>query len=349
MNRNTAVFRVKLTLLFVLSRTQSFEAADTCSGYPPLIRFSKLVPDHVLKGRVISSVHVASDQECQMKCILSRLCDSFNLGPQTYSKHYPCEVLDGRIMRKKTKRKGWKFRAGKCQTSNCQNGGICYTLNSDEPLCACVGYWKGATCNQLFRTTCSDWKALNSSAPSGFYVISPVYQTGVTPFTVYCNMTAKNGVGVTVISHDSEDRTYVSGCDPPGCYSRDISYQGASLLQLGNLAAVSGQCEQFIKYECFRSLLKSGWWVSRNGTRMNYWGGATPGSGKCACGMTNSCASSLLKCNCDKNDYVIREDSGYLTDKSSLPVSQLKFGDTVGIYEHGWHTLGKLYCYGFPV
>ena len=29
------------------------------------------------------------------------------------------------------------------------------------------------------------------------------------PFTVYCNMIHKNGVGVTVISHDSESRTKV--------------------------------------------------------------------------------------------------------------------------------------------
>ena len=29
------------------------------------------------------------------------------------------------------------------------------------------------------------------------------------PFTVYCDMTEKNGVGVTVISHDSESTTKV--------------------------------------------------------------------------------------------------------------------------------------------
>ncbi|KAL9979567.1 hypothetical protein ACROYT_G017245 [Oculina patagonica] len=288
-----------------------------------------------------------------MKCILSRLCDSFNLGPQTSSKHYPCEVLDRRIIRKQTKRKGWKFRAGKCQASPCLNGGTCYTVNSDEPLCACAGNWEGATCNQLAET-CSDWRVINSSAPSGFYVISPGYQTGVTPFTVYCNMTDKNGVGVSVISHDSEDRTSVKGCDSQGCYSRDINYQGASLLQLESLVAVSGQCEQFIKYECKSSVIyfggsAHGWWVSRDGTTMNYWGGATPGSGKCACGMTNSCALSGTRCNCDKNDFVLREDSGYLTDKSSLPVSQLRFGDAGEPGEQGWHTLGKLYCYGFPV
>ena len=63
------------------------------------------------------------------------------------------------------------------------------------------------------------------------------------------------------------------------------------------------------------------WWVSRDSSKMTYWGGASPGSGKCACGMTNSCADSRHACNCDKNDRVWREDSGLLTDKSHLPVN----------------------------
>jgi len=78
---------------------------------------------------------------------------------------------------------------------------------------------------------------------------------------------------------------------------------------------------------------------------MTYWGGATPGSGKCACGMTNSCANPGVGCNCDKNDYVWREDSGLLTDKTQLPVKQLRFGDARG-NNQGYHTLGKLKCYG---
>ena len=68
-------------------------------------------------------------------------------------------------------------------------------------------------------------------------------------------MTDKNGVGVTVISHNSEDKTFVLGFDLPGSYSRDVNYQGASLLQLENLVAVSAHCEQFIKYECVASAL----------------------------------------------------------------------------------------------
>ena len=198
-------------------------------------------------------------------------------------------------------------------------------------------------------TSCSVIKK-NVSSVSGNYVIDPDGEGGMAPFTVYCNMTAKNGVGVTVISHDSESRTSVKGYEGQGSFSRDIHYTGASLSQLASLTTVSSQCEQFIKYECYGSGLwfnnPQGWWVSRDSTNMTYWGGASPGSGKCACGMTNSCANTADRCNCDKNDYNWRQDSGLLTDKSKLSVIQLRFGDTGASREKGYHTLGKLKCYG---
>ena len=189
------------------------------------------------------------------------------------------------------------------------------------------------------------------SSVSGNYVIDPDSEGGLAPFTVFCNMTDKNGVGVTVISHDSESRTHVQGCEPKSCYSRDIHYAGASLSQLASLTRVSSHCEQFIKYECYASVLRLyettpyGWWVSRDSTKMRYWGGASV-SGKCACGITNSCADSRYGCNCDKNDNVWREDSGLLTDKTHLPVKQFRFGDIGEGSEQGYHTLGKLKCFG---
>ena len=88
-------------------------------------------------------------------------------------------------------------------------------------------------------------------------------------------------------------------------------------------------------------------WVSRQGSKINYWGGAAVNSGKCTCGMTNSCTGGG-KCNCDKNDYTWREDSGYLTDKNTLTVTELRLGDTGDSKagEKGYHTLGKLRCWG---
>ena len=188
------------------------------------------------------------------------------------------------------------------------------------------------------------------SSASGNYVIDPDGEGGLAPFTVYCDMSDKNGVGVTVISHDSESRTSVNGYHSRGNYSRDVHYTGASLSQLASLTRVSSHCKQFIKYECYHSILLGwggyAWWMARDSTKMTHCGGASPGSGKCACGMTNSYADPSYSCNCFKNDSVWREDSGVLTDKSNLPVRQLRFGDTGYSTEKGYHTLGKLKCYG---
>ena len=204
--------------------------------------------------------------------------------------------------------------------------------------------------------TCSEIKLNNPQATSGSYVIDPDGEGGYEPFTVHCDMTDKNGVGVTVVGHDSEQRTLNDGCESPGCYVRVIHYTGSGLTnnsQLFGLLDISTHCEQFIKYECYGSLLlfiddTNGWWVSRDNVTMTYWGGATPADfHKCACGVDNTCADSSRGCNCDKNDYNWREDSGLLTEKSDLPVVQLRFGDTgTPTKEEGYHTLGKLKCYG---
>ena len=85
-------------------------------------------------------------------------------------------------------------------------------------------------------------------------------------------MADKNGVGVTVIGHDSEDRTHVTGYEAIGSYSRDVHYL-CSVLQVAFLTNVSTHCEQFIKYECRGSVIFRGdtaWWMSRTMTKMTY-------------------------------------------------------------------------------
>ena len=200
---------------------------------------------------------------------------------------------------------------------------------------------------RIVGTSCSVVRKYVGSV-NGNYVIDPDGDGGLAPFTVFCDMTDKSGVGVTVIGHNSESSTHVNGYGSRGSYSRDIHYSGASLSQLASLTEVSSRCERFIKYECYHSVIFRyggfAWWVSRDSAKMTYWGGASI-TGKCACGMTNSCADSRYGCNRDKNDYVWRVDSGLLTDKTRLPVKQLRFGDASGSNQ-GYHTLGKLKCYG---
>jgi uncharacterized membrane-anchored protein len=83
-------------------------------------------------------------------------------------------------------------------------------------------------------------------------------------------MSSKNGVSVTEIGHDSETRTLVDGYEKPGSYIRNIKY-GISMQDIVTIMNQSKNCEQFIKYECYSSLLHYGWWVSRQGSKMNYW------------------------------------------------------------------------------
>ena len=161
----------------------------------------------------------------------------------------------------------------------------------------------------LLVKSCSEIKFYSPEALSGSYAIDPDGEGGCESIIVFCNMTDKNGTGVTVIGHDSEDRIAVNGYSSRGSYSRAIQYSGVNsscISQLANLTAVSSRCEQFIQYECLGSVLlwngsPYGWWVSRDHEKMKYWGGAGPtNSYKCACGVAGQCADRSYGCNCDK-------------------------------------------------
>ena len=228
------------------------------------------------------------------------------------------------------------------------------TFVGDGGLYTCSVQSAVASINASSKVTvnvrsCSEWRRLAGYNLSGTFDVKPDKESGT--FKVFCNMTDKGGVGVSVVSHNSEHRTAVEGFRYPGSYSKDVTYYGLTMAQIKHLIQVSAHCEQFIKYECRHSVLlwhgsPYGWWVSRDGKKMTYWGGASPGSNKCACGMNDSCAKGGA-CNCDANDLIWREDSGLLSDKSKLPVIQLRFGDTADPrVEKGFHTLGKLKCYG---
>ena len=144
---------------------------------------------------------------------------------------------------------------------------------------------------------CSSIKSGRSGSSSGNYIIDPDGKGGVASFSVYCDMSDKGGVGVTVISHNSKSRTHVNsvspGCVKAGCYRKDVTYTAVSTAQLAALTRVSQNCEQFIKFECNNDVAfiedRHAWWVSRDGTRMYYWGGAAGYNNMCAYGVTISC------------------------------------------------------------
>ena len=74
---------------------------------------------------------------------------------------------------------------------------------------------------------------------SGYYFIDPDGgDMGEAPFEVFCNMTMENGRGVTIISHDSENRTLVDEFELYGSYRRNVTYTGANLSQITNLISI---------------------------------------------------------------------------------------------------------------
>ena len=155
---------------------------------------------------------------------------------------------------------------------------ICLTMFAVNLQHKCIKFIVHAgVIDKLYPTeSCTILKIKQPSAASGNYTIYPKELDS--PVTVHCDMTSKNGIGVTEIGHDSESRTTVSGDEDPGSYKRNITYN----LKMEEIVAIINQsriCEQFIKYECHHSKLweeiyhTHGWWVSRQGLAMNYWGG----------------------------------------------------------------------------
>ena len=78
---------------------------------------------------------------------------------------------------------------------------------------------------------------------SGNYASDLDGEGGLAPFSVFCDMTDKNGVGVTVLSHDSEGRTYVKGYIGPESPHTVNSLSSTSVMLQGYLSTdMAGGC-----------------------------------------------------------------------------------------------------------
>ena len=78
---------------------------------------------------------------------------------------------------------------------------------------------------------------------------------------------------------------------------------------------------------------------------MNLSDDTLPNVAICECSIDQSCGDIFgteQLCNCDSNDDVIRNDSGFLRYKPDLPVTRFCAGDTGSFI--GYVTLGLLFA-----
>ncbi|XP_076761848.1 neurexin-4 isoform X1 [Xylocopa sonorina] len=247
----------------------------------------------------------------------------------------------------------------RCNPNPCKHSGVC-RQTSDEFFCDCAntGY-TGAVCHtSLNPLSCEAYKNINSVNQRADIKIDVDGSGPLKPFPVICEFYTDGRVR-TILRHNNEQLTPVDGFQEPGSFHQDIIYD-ADMDQIEALLNRSTNCRQRISYECRHSKLfnspvqqedefrPNSWWVSRNNQKMDYWGGALPGSRKCECGILGNCVDFTKWCNCDADLDGIVEDSGDITEKEHLPVKQLRFGDTGTPLDdkEGRYMLGPLICEG---
>ena len=184
-----------------------------------------------------------------------------------------------------------------CFPNPCKNFGICRQRHG-KVICDCSETnYNGDRCqHSLFKRTCDEIRK-SGERRSGFYRISPF---GVNVIRVYCEMHHPRGPA-TIVLHNLRNNTRVNRVQLlTDFYIHELKYT-SSRESVTNLIASSKSCRQYIRYDCFQSTLlyslrryqdEHYWgarWIGRNGNIQNYWGGASPGSKLCRCGVTKTC------------------------------------------------------------
>uniref|UniRef100_A0A3Q3N890 Contactin associated protein family member 5 n=1 Tax=Mastacembelus armatus TaxID=205130 RepID=A0A3Q3N890_9TELE len=236
----------------------------------------------------------------------------------------------------------------RCLPNLCEHGGHCsQTWSSFSCDCSGTGY-SGATChNSIYESSCEAYKLLGSS--SGFFSIDPDGSGPLGPTQVYCNMTGEI-TSVHMLSLLLFRCFAENWRQKPHIMTFNYSTSAA---QLRAIVSGSEQCQQDVVYNCRKSRLfntKDGsplsWWLDREGERRSYWGGFLPGVQQCSCSLEENCMDMNYFCNCDADTDTWTNDTGILSYKDHLPVSQIVIGDTNRTGSQAVYSIGPLRCYG---
>ncbi|XP_030626430.1 contactin-associated protein-like 5 [Chanos chanos] len=237
----------------------------------------------------------------------------------------------------------------RCLPNYCEHGGQCsQSWNTFYCDCSGTGY-TGATChNSIFEPSCEAHRLTGSA--SGYFSIDPDGSGPLKSTVVYCNMTEEKVW--TVVAHNSTVPVRVHGTSLQEPHIMPFNYS-ASLEQLRILVSRSEQCQQEVVYRCRKSRLFNtwdgtplAWWLDRSGERRTYWGGFLPGVQQCSCSLDENCIDMNYFCNCDADRESWENDTGLLSYKDHLPVTEILVGDTNRTGSEAVYKVGSLHCYG---
>uniref|UniRef100_A0A8C1JHL2 Contactin associated protein-like 5b n=1 Tax=Cyprinus carpio TaxID=7962 RepID=A0A8C1JHL2_CYPCA len=238
----------------------------------------------------------------------------------------------------------------RCLPNYCEHDGEC-SQSWNTFFCDCSGTgYTGATChNSIFEPSCEAHRLTGSA--SGFFSIDPDGSGPLKSTVVYCNITGETSVW-TVVNHNSTEMVRVQGSSLQKPHVMKFNYS-ASLEQLRTLVSKSEQCQQEVVYLCRKSRLFNtwdgtplSWWLDRAGERRTYWGGFLPGVQQCACSLDENCIDMNHFCNCDADRSSWENDTGVLSYKEHLPVTEILIGDTNRSGSEAIYRVGSLHCYG---
>ncbi|XP_038593693.1 contactin-associated protein-like 4 [Micropterus salmoides] len=239
----------------------------------------------------------------------------------------------------------------RCSPSHCEHGGSCsQSWSTFHCNCSSTGY-SGATCqSSIYEQSCEAYKHKGNT--SGYYNIDVDGSGPIRPQLIYCNMT--DDITWMVIQHNNTELTRVRPSPGKDQHSAYFEYASEEE-QLAAIISHSEHCEQEVTYHCRKSRLLNtpdgpplSWWVGGPGVGQvqTYWGGASPGSQQCACGLQENCVDPKHHCNCDADRTEWLNDSGLLTHKETLPVRSLVLGDVQRPGSESAYRVGHLRCHG---
>uniref|UniRef100_A0A673LG76 Contactin-associated protein-like 5 n=1 Tax=Sinocyclocheilus rhinocerous TaxID=307959 RepID=A0A673LG76_9TELE len=237
----------------------------------------------------------------------------------------------------------------RCLPNYCEHDGEC-SQSWNTFFCDCSGTgYTGATChNSIFEPSCEAHRLTGSA--SGFFSIDPDGSGPLKSTVIYCNIT--DDKVWTVVNHNSTEMVRVQGSSLQKPHVMKFNYS-TSLEQLRTLVGRSEQCQQEVVYLCRKSRLFNtwdgtplSWWLDRAGERRTYWGGFLPGVQQCACSLDENCIDMNHFCNCDADRSSWENDTGVLSYKEHLPVTEILVGDTNRSGSEAIYRVGSLHCYG---